>query len=57
MEFTSRKPPLTRELLAFLEANYPDTLPRNTLLTERELAYLQGQRSVVDFLIQLFEQE
>jgi len=57
MEFSSRKPPLTKELVAFLEATYPDTLPRSSTLTERDLAYLQGQRNVVDFLKQLFEQE
>jgi hypothetical protein len=57
MEFNSRKPPLTKELLAFLEVTYPDTLPRSSTITEREISYLQGQRSVVDFLKQLFEQE
>jgi hypothetical protein len=56
MEFNSRKPPLTKELLAFLEVTYPDTLPRSHI-TERDLSYIQGQRSVVDFLKQLFEQE
>lgn len=57
MNYPTRKPPLTKEILAFLNETYPDTLPRNTSMTERDLAFLQGQRSVVDFLTNLFEQE
>jgi|VirMetMinimDraft_7_1064189.scaffolds.fasta_scaffold00111_7 hypothetical protein len=57
MNYPTRKPPLSKELLAFLNETYPDTLPRSTSLTERDLAYLQGQRSVVDFIINLFEQD
>lgn len=57
MEFSSRKPPLTRAIIDFLDAQYPDTLPRQRSMTLEELAYLQGQRSVVDFLIGIFEQE
>lgn len=57
MEFSSRKPPLTRAIIDFLDAQYPDTLPRQRALTLEELAFLQGQRSVVDFLINIFEQE
>jgi hypothetical protein len=56
-DFPHRKPPLTAELLAFLEAAYPDTLPRNKEITPTDIAFLQGQRNVVDFLKQIFEQE
>lgn len=57
MEFSSRKPPLTRAILDFLDTQYPDTLPRQRDMTLEELSFLQGQRSVVDFLIRIFEQE
>jgi hypothetical protein len=57
MEFSSRKPPLTRAIIDFLDTQYPDTLPRQRDMTLEELLFLQGQRSVVDFLIRIFEQE
>lgn len=57
MNERSRKPPMTKELIKFLDSQYPDKLPRNQQLSDRELAFLQGQRDVVDYLIQLFEQE
>lgn len=47
---------LTRDLIKFLEEQYPDTLPRGKV-NERDLAFLQGQRDVVDFLKQTYEQE
>jgi hypothetical protein len=52
-----RKPPLTKELIKFLDESFPDKLPRNKEMTATDLAFLQGQRMVVDYLIQLFEQE
>jgi hypothetical protein len=52
-----RKPPLTKELIKFLDESFPDKLPRKTDITAADLAFLQGQRMVVDYLIQLFEQE
>jgi hypothetical protein len=52
-----RKPPLTKELIKFLDESFPDKLPRNKDMTATDLAFLQGQRMVVDYLIQLFEQE
>ena len=52
-----RKPPLTKELIKFLDETFPDKLPRNRELTTNDLAFLQGQRMVVEYLIQLFEQE
>ena len=51
------KPPLSKDLLDFLNRTYPDVLPRSNSITLEELARLQGQRSVVDFLTQLYEQE
>lgn len=52
-----RKPPLTKELIQFLDDNFPDRLPRKEGISAAEIAFMQGQRNVVDFLIQLFEQE
>jgi hypothetical protein len=52
-----RKPPLTKELIKFLDESFPDKLPRTKDMTANDLAFLQGQRMVIDYLIQLFEQE
>ena len=47
---------LNKDLIKFLEEQYPDRLPRGQT-SERDLAFLQGQRDVVDFLKQTYEQE
>jgi hypothetical protein len=52
----TKTPFLNRDLIKFLEEQYPDTLPRGKV-NERDLAFMQGQRDVVDFLKQTFEQE
>lgn len=52
-----RKPPLNKELIKFLDETFPDKLPRSREMTPSDLAFLQGQRMVVDYLVQLFEQE
>lgn len=52
-----RKPPLTKELIKFLDESFPDKLPRKQDISSSEIAFLQGQRMVIDYLIQLFEQE
>ena len=52
-----RKPPINQELLDHLAATFPDTLPREKDFSERGIAYQQGQRSVVDYLIMLYEEE
>lgn len=52
-----RKPPLTKELIKHLDEQFPDKLPRKEDISPSEIAFLQGQRMVVDYLIQLFEQE
>lgn len=52
-----RKPPLTKELIKFLDEQFPDKLPRKEGISANEIAFMQGQRNVVDFLVQLFEQE
>ncbi len=57
MNERQRKPPLTKELLEYMDREFPDKLPLKRNITSEEVAFLQGQRSVVDFLIQLFEQE
>lgn len=57
VEFPHRKPQFSKELLNFLSEQYPDILPRQRDITLTELAFLQGQRSVVDYLLQLYEQE
>lgn len=55
-DLPDKKPPLNRGLIKFLDETYPDTLPRKQL-TDFEQGFIQGQRDVVDYLIQLFEQE
>lgn len=40
-----------------MDETFPDTLPRDRNLTPADIAFLQGQRMVVDYLVQLFEQE
>lgn len=47
---------LTKDLIKFLEDQYPDRLPRGQI-SERDLAFLQGQRDVVEYLKQTYEQE
>lgn len=47
---------LNKDLIKFLEEQYPDRLPRGQI-SERDLAFMQGQRDVVDFLKQTYEQE
>lgn len=55
-DLPDRKPPLTEGLIKFLEETYPDSLPRKQV-SDFELGFLIGQRGVVDYLKQLYEQE
>ena len=49
-------PHITRALLAELEERFPARYP-NLDWPDREIWYRAGQRSVVDFLIQLFDEQ
>ena len=44
-------PPITNELIAGLEAAFPHRHPHLSL-SDREIWYRSGQRSVVDYLIE-----
>ncbi len=57
MSERQRKPPLSKELLKYLDESFPNKLPTDPAISVERLRYLQGQRSVVDFLLDLFEQE
>ena len=57
MSERQRKPPLSKELLKYLDESFPNKLPTDLAISVERLRYLQGQRSVVDFLLDLFEQE
>lgn len=51
------KPPLSKELIDYLNSMYPDVLPRRMPITIEELARKQGERSVVDHLIDIYNEE
>lgn len=41
-------PPISRDLIEFLEAAYPNRIPSRTDLSVRDIGFLQGQLHVVD---------
>ena len=41
------------DLIKELNENFPNKLPTNINFTEKEVAFLMGQRSVVDHLLHL----
>jgi hypothetical protein len=52
----SRCPTVPKELLQYLATLFPDRCSRLTE-SEREIFYHSGQRSVVDFLIQKYNEQ
>ena len=46
-----------KELLAILVEMFPDQLPVDRDISEREVSYLQGQQSVIKKLQQIYEEE
>lgn len=51
-----RMPPLSREFIQALERRYPLRLP-HLKMEDREIWYGVGQRSVVDFLMKVYERQ
>ena len=47
---------VTKELLAYLEQYYPDKIPMGTV-DSNQISFLQGQRSVIQRLSQIYEEE
>ena len=45
------------KLLMILDDTFPNKVPPDLFITERQVSYLQGQQSIIDFIRQLQEEE
>lgn len=50
-------PIITRKLVVLLKEIYPNKLPHNLGITDIEIAYLQGQQSVITKLDTMLEDD
>jgi len=57
MKIFTGTPLISKEVLQYLEAQYPDRIPMDTSLTAEDFRYLQGQQSVIEKIRQLTEFE
>jgi hypothetical protein len=56
MKVLSQNLSLSKALLERLRELFPDTLPRNSVITIEEIRFLQGQQSVIDKLDELYDE-
>ena len=40
------------KLIDTLKEKFPDKIPTNRLVTERDLSFLQGQQSIINYIVQ-----
>ena len=40
------------KLIATLKEKFPNKIPTNQLVTERDISFLQGQQSIINYIIQ-----
>ena len=52
-----RKPIITKELVELFKELFPNRLPTNLETTPAQLAYLQGQQSVINRIEFLYEDD
>lgn len=57
MKIFSDTPFVTRELLFFMEEQFPDKLPKDSTISLENLRVLQGQQMVIEKLRQLHNNE
>ena len=57
MKIFSDTPFVSRELLTFMEEQFPDKLPKDTTVSVEDVRVLQGQQMVVEKLRQLHDNE
>jgi len=48
---------ITRELVKYFKGLYPNSLPKDLNITPTELAFLQGQQSVIDHIEHMYTDE
>jgi|TARA_R110002072_G_scaffold295054_3_gene465731 hypothetical protein len=57
MKIFTGTPLISKEVLHYLEAQYPDRIPMDASMTAEDFRYLQGQQSVIEKIRQLTEFE
>jgi len=53
----NKKPFITKELLDYLRKLFPDKLPTRKGISEIDIAFLQGQQSVINRMQFLYEDD
>lgn len=53
----NKKPFISKELLTYLEKLFPDKLPTRKGISEIDIAFLQGQQSVLQRMELLYEDD
>lgn len=57
MEAFELPPAIPRDLLQWLQKRFPNTLPGNINITDRELGALFGEQKVIEHLMSILEQQ
>jgi pyoverdine/dityrosine biosynthesis protein Dit1 len=55
MQIFTDTPLITKEVLEYLERQYPDRIPKDAKIGIEEVRFLQGQQSVIEKIRQLTE--
>lgn len=53
----NKKPFISKELIEYLKGLFPDTLPTRRGVSENDIAFLQGQQSVINRMELLYEDD
>lgn len=53
----NRKPFINKELIEYLRKLFPNTLPNRRGISDNDIAFLQGQQSVIDRMELLYEDD
>lgn len=55
MKILTDTPLISKQILHYLEGQFPDKLPKDTEMSIESVRYLQGQQSVIEKIRQLTE--
>ena len=53
----NKKPFISKELLEYLKGLFPDTIPNRRGISDCDIAFLQGQQSVINRMELLYEDD
>jgi hypothetical protein len=53
----NKKPFISKELIEYLKGLFPDILPTRRGVSENDIAFLQGQQSVINRMELLYEDD